>query len=340
MVPLAHDLATRLPLTRQALAEGIIGDYKAQVIAEATRVLDDTAAGDAEAAVVPEGVTGKTPGQIRAAIGRAVIKADPDAARRRREEAEKDPRVELWREDAGTAAICGYGLPPDAALAADQAITTTALDLKAAGVTGTMDQLRARAYLDALLGQDSRPTAPQPAARQPRSPPPRSPPRRPPVQNAPAPSLPVRKPPARGPPAQRRRRPARSPPARSPPVQNAAAPSPPARKPPARRLPARRLPVRKPRARRLTLSLVRRAPARGPVLAHPARTAETAPREPAPGIARGRAETARPARTTPAATVIKVIKAARPARPATPPGRTGPARPPGRPGRRRRRRST
>ena len=164
MVPLARDLATRLPLTRQALTEGIISDYKAQLIAEATRVLGDAAAGEAEAAVAPHGVTGKTPGQIRAAIGRAVLKADPDAARRRREEAEKDPRVELWREDAGTAAICGYGLPADAALAADQAITTTALELKAAGLTGTMDQLRARAYLDALLGQDSRPTTPQPAS--------------------------------------------------------------------------------------------------------------------------------------------------------------------------------
>jgi len=71
-------------------------------------VLGDAAAG-AEAAVVPGGVAGKTPGQIRAAIGRAVVKAGPDAARRRREEAEKDPRVQLWREDAGTAAICGYG---------------------------------------------------------------------------------------------------------------------------------------------------------------------------------------------------------------------------------------
>ena len=53
MVPLAHDLATRLPLTRQALAGGVIGDYKAQLIAEATRVLDDAAAAEAEAAVVP-----------------------------------------------------------------------------------------------------------------------------------------------------------------------------------------------------------------------------------------------------------------------------------------------
>ena len=158
MIPLAHDLATRLPLTRHALAAGVIGDYKAQLIAEATRVLDDAAAAEAEAAVVPGAVTGKTPGQIRAAIGRAVLKADPEAAAKRRREAEQDPRVELWREDAGTAAICGYGLPPDAALAADQAITAAALALKAAGLAGTMDQLRARAYLDALLGMDSRPT--------------------------------------------------------------------------------------------------------------------------------------------------------------------------------------
>ena len=281
MVPLAHDLATRLPLTRQALAGGILGDYKAQVIAEATRVLDDAAAAEAEAAVVPHAVTGKTPGQIRAAIGRAVLKAGPDAARRRREEAEKDPRVELWREDAGTAAICGYGLPPDAALAADEAITTAALDLKAAGMAGTMDQLRARAYLDALLGQDSRPTAPR------QNPPARPPPARsPPVRKPPARSPPVRNPSARSPPV--RKPPARSPPARKPlaprlPVQKPPARSPPARKPPARRLRRRSPPAGKPPARRV--------PTRGPVLARLARTAETAAREPP----MGRAETARPA---------------------------------------------
>ena len=155
MTGLAHDLATRLPLTRQALRDGIIDAYKAQVIAEATRCLAAAAAAAAEAAIVPDRVTGKTPGQIRAEIARAVLKADPDAARQRREQAQKDARVELWREDAGTAAIVGFGLPPDEALAADQQITSRAMDLKAAGVPGTMDALRVRAYLDALLGQDT-----------------------------------------------------------------------------------------------------------------------------------------------------------------------------------------
>ena len=152
---LAHDLATRLPLTRQALREGIIDACKAQIIAEATRCLDAAAAAAAEAAIVPDRVTGKTPGQIRAEIARAVLKADPAAARQRREQAQKDARVELWREDAGTAAIVSFGLPPDEALAADQQITSRALDLKAAGVPGSMDALRVRAYLDALLGQDT-----------------------------------------------------------------------------------------------------------------------------------------------------------------------------------------
>ena len=63
--------------------------------------------------------------------------------------------MQLWREDAGTAALCGFGLPPDAALAADQRIRDRTAELKAAGVPGTMDQLRVRAYLDALLGQDT-----------------------------------------------------------------------------------------------------------------------------------------------------------------------------------------
>ena len=155
MLALAHDLAVRLPATARALREGVIDGYKAQIIAEATRMLDDTGAAAAEAQVVPV-IGGKTPGQIRVAIGRAVLRVDPGAARHRREQAQKDARVELWREDAGTAAICGFGLPPAEALAADQAITSRAMELKAAGVPGTMDQLRVRAYLDVLLGKDSR----------------------------------------------------------------------------------------------------------------------------------------------------------------------------------------
>ena len=154
MLALAYDLAARLPLTAAALHDGRIDAYKAQLIAEATRVLDDAAAAAAEAMIL-SGIDGLTPGQIRIRIGRAVLKADPKAGRTRREQAQKEARVLLWREDAGTAALCGYSLPPDEALAADQIVQAHARDLKAAGMPGTMDQLRARAYLDVLLGKNS-----------------------------------------------------------------------------------------------------------------------------------------------------------------------------------------
>jgi hypothetical protein len=156
---LAHDLAARLPGTARALCEGIIDLYKARIIAEATRVLDPDGAAAAEMLVLA-GVAGKTPGQLRAAAARAVAQVDPAAARARREKAERDTRVELWREDAGTAALCGRDLPPAEALAADQAITAYAKGLKAAGLDGTMDQLRARAFLDLTLGIRSHPAGP------------------------------------------------------------------------------------------------------------------------------------------------------------------------------------
>ncbi len=88
MLVLAHDLTIRLPLTAAALNDGLIDAYKAQIIAEATRVLDDAAAAAAETLVIPHSA-GLTPGQIRVRIARAVLKADPRAARVRREQAQK-----------------------------------------------------------------------------------------------------------------------------------------------------------------------------------------------------------------------------------------------------------
>ena len=55
----------------------------------------------------------------------------------------------------------GRELPPDEVLAADQQISWWAGELKKAGLEGGMDELRARAFLDLVLGKDSRPRAPQ-----------------------------------------------------------------------------------------------------------------------------------------------------------------------------------
>jgi hypothetical protein len=95
---------------------------------------------------------GMTTGQLSAATHRAVTAADPTAARRRKERALRDARVERWDEHSGTAALAGRDLPPAEVLAADHNLTALAKQLKAAGTPGTLDMLRARVYLALLTG--------------------------------------------------------------------------------------------------------------------------------------------------------------------------------------------
>ena len=156
LLTIAAALESRLPGTRAALRDGIIRLDKAWIIACATALLDPEEARAAEAMVL--GRAGRlTPGGLRAAIARAVIDVAPDKARKRREAAARDARVQHWAEDSGNAALMGRELPPAEVLAADQRITAWARQLRAAGLDGDMDVLRARAYLDLLLGMDSRP---------------------------------------------------------------------------------------------------------------------------------------------------------------------------------------
>ena len=158
---LSLDLATRLPGTAKALHNGVIDPPKAQLIAEATRILTDEQARQVEAQILLRAGQ-QTTGKLRASIARAVLAVDPEAATRRREEAQQEPRVRRWREDTGSAALAGYCLPPAEVLAADQRLTDQALALRQAGRPGSLEELRARVYLDALLGQD-RPPAPGPS---------------------------------------------------------------------------------------------------------------------------------------------------------------------------------
>ena len=111
MLGLAHDLEVKLPGTRAAFLDGLINQEKAEIIARATAVLDPAEARAAEALVL--GRAGRlTPAGLRSAIARAVIEVAPDKARKRREEAARDARVERWGEDSGNAALAGRELPP------------------------------------------------------------------------------------------------------------------------------------------------------------------------------------------------------------------------------------
>ena len=162
---LALDLAAR-PATAAALEAGRIDLYKAGIILDGISLLSDEHAAAVEASVLP-GAADQTSGQLRGSVTRAVLRLDPQAARRRREEAQKGARVECWTDPEGTATLAGRWLPPAEVLAADKRLCQVAgywkKLIRAAWKQadpgehlprpehGT-DLLRARAYLALLLG--------------------------------------------------------------------------------------------------------------------------------------------------------------------------------------------
>ena len=156
LLTVAWHLATRLGATLAALADGVITRGKAELIVRLTQCLSDEEARAVEAKIL--GRAGRlTPGGLRSALARAVLEAAPKTARERRQTAARFARVERWAEDSGNAALMGRELPPDEVLACDQRICWWAGQLRTAGLEGGMDELRARAFLDLVLGKDSRP---------------------------------------------------------------------------------------------------------------------------------------------------------------------------------------
>ncbi|HEX5303911.1 MAG TPA: DUF222 domain-containing protein, partial [Streptosporangiaceae bacterium] len=155
---LAWDLAVKLPGTKALFRAGRLRQSKVVIIARATAVLDAGEARQAEDQVLGQ-APGLSPGQLRSAIKRAVRRVAPRKAKDRREHGARNARVERWAEDSGNAGLAIREAPPARVLAADGRITWWARQLRAAGVAGGMDVLRARAALDLLLDDDSRPAA-------------------------------------------------------------------------------------------------------------------------------------------------------------------------------------
>ena len=156
ILDLASDLDAKLPGTSDLFGAGLITRHKAQIIATACRPLDADEARAAEAVVLGR-APGLTPGGLRSAIAQAVMKVSPEKAKKRREDARQHARVEVLPEPSGNAAVEARELPVTDAVAIDQRIGWWARQLRAAGIEGSFDQLRARAFADLLLARDSRP---------------------------------------------------------------------------------------------------------------------------------------------------------------------------------------
>ncbi len=103
-VDLAIHLRWRLPATSAALSAGVIDLGRARIIADGTAVLTDDLASAVEDRVLPK-AGDQTTGQLRGAVRRAVIAADPDGAEERRKDTERRAKVSLFPDEHGTATL-------------------------------------------------------------------------------------------------------------------------------------------------------------------------------------------------------------------------------------------
>ncbi len=141
----ARDLS-RLPQIKALLAAGVIDPRRAGVITAQMAVLSDEDAAAVESVIAPRAGE-QTTGELGSALAHAIKAHDPQAAARRRKRAEKDARVEVWTEPAGTAALAGRDLPQAGVIEATKSLDAAARWLKAHGVEGSFDKLRADAFL-------------------------------------------------------------------------------------------------------------------------------------------------------------------------------------------------
>jgi hypothetical protein len=163
---------TRLPAVAVALAAGRIDADKAGVFAGELIVVDDNLAAAQIAARLVPPASGQATGELRHKLRQEIGRFDPQAARRRKEKARNDARVDVWIDAEGTGAIAARGMDPAAAIAADQSLDADARWLQDHGAPGTLDQLRVAAAaarlghqaLSTLLPQPTSTPLPQPAA--------------------------------------------------------------------------------------------------------------------------------------------------------------------------------
>jgi hypothetical protein len=158
-------VVARLPATFAALGAGQIHPVHLRIIEDETRILSDEDAAKADQ-VLAEAAPGMTFGELRSAAHKLVLKLDPEAVRKRKEAAKRETHVRRFREESGNAGMVARELPSAEVLASWQHVEQRALDLRAAGMPGSLQELRVQAYLDLLQERDSRDqlASPVPAA--------------------------------------------------------------------------------------------------------------------------------------------------------------------------------
>src|SRR6516165_894454 len=151
----ARTVTRRLPVTFAALAAGRVHPVHVKIIEEVTSILSDEDAAAADEKLA-EAAQSKTYGELRRAATKLVLKLDPEAVRKRKEQARREARVRPFREESGNAGITGREMSSVEVLASMQHVEERARALRDVGVSGTWEELKVRATLDLLQERDSR----------------------------------------------------------------------------------------------------------------------------------------------------------------------------------------
>src|SRR5215472_6284505 len=151
---LAADLATRLPCTLAGLAAGTVDGDRARTIWYYTRFLSDEAASQADT-ILAAAAPGLRQDQLARKAAALEMKLDPEAVRRRRDDAGKeDQRIETRGEHSGNAALAGRELATADAMASKAHIDALAAVLRDGGLAGSLRELRVLVFLDLTQGRD------------------------------------------------------------------------------------------------------------------------------------------------------------------------------------------
>jgi hypothetical protein len=143
---LALDLVERLPATHSALEAGKLSLPTARMISEGTTGLSTAVTETVEALVLP--LAGeRTPAQVRSAVTRAAITADPASAEIRHKTAAAERRVVLTPQPDGMATLWAL-MTADAAHAVMASLTATARQVKTPGDPRGVDARRVDVLVD------------------------------------------------------------------------------------------------------------------------------------------------------------------------------------------------
>jgi hypothetical protein len=150
---LVHSYSKLRPFA--ALGAGRIHPVHVKIIEEEVRVLSDADTAKADQ-VLADAAPGLAFGELRAAAHKLILTLDPEAAKKRKDAARSEAHVRRFREESGNGGMVARELPSDEMLASWQHIEQRALDLRAAGMSGTLQELRVKAFLGLLQERDSR----------------------------------------------------------------------------------------------------------------------------------------------------------------------------------------